>query len=336
MKVYNLTEIPFKKPSVIKNAAKYLEQKALLDLLELKTPLNRSALLPIIMIAIDEGLIKVVKAHVETIGILDFVDLNSFSDEFNNFINKVKNGETKISVTDIKNVAKSLPKTSPKKLFKNLLYDFTSKKWFLPFFQRFCKNDLEKYFKIASMSLLQPSQIKSEITGLLNLLNAVKPRSVLEIGTNKGGTLYLLSKVSAEDATLASIDIRIINEELIYSTARKEQKIILLEGDSNSQEIINKIRSLFPDGLDFLFIDGDHSYEGVKKDFTNYSPLVKIGGYVAFHDIVEDNESRYGVITGGWAGGVPKFWKEIKSNYDFKEFINNPKQDGAGIGVITV
>ena len=37
--------------------------------------------------------------------------------------------------------------------------------------------------------------------------------------------------------------------------------------------------------LDFLFIDGDHSYAGVKQDFEKYSGYVKRGGLIAFHDI---------------------------------------------------
>jgi len=35
---------------------------------------------------------------------------------------------------------------------------------------------------------------------------------------------------------------------------------------------------------DILVIDGDHTYEGVKKDYTNYRPLVKAGGYIVFDD----------------------------------------------------
>ena len=34
-----------------------------------------------------------------------------------------------------------------------------------------------------------------------------------------------------------------------------------------------------------LFIDGDHSYEGVKKDFEMWSPFVVKGGLIAFHDV---------------------------------------------------
>lgn len=35
---------------------------------------------------------------------------------------------------------------------------------------------------------------------------------------------------------------------------------------------------------DVLIIDGDHSYAGVKTDFENYAPLVRVGGYVIFDD----------------------------------------------------
>jgi len=37
--------------------------------------------------------------------------------------------------------------------------------------------------------------------------------------------------------------------------------------------------------LDFVFIDGDHSYETTLKDLIDYWPLVKTGGVFAGHDI---------------------------------------------------
>jgi predicted O-methyltransferase YrrM len=86
--------------------------------------------------------------------------------------------------------------------------------------------------------------------------------------------------------------------------------------------------------LDFLFIDGDHSYEGVKKDFEIYSSLVRKGGIIAFHDIVPDYYTRYGIRTPSYTGGVPKFWNEIKYNYRYIEIIEDPNQDGYGIGVL--
>ena len=78
--------------------------------------------------------------------------------------------------------------------------------------------------------------------------------------------------------------------------------------------------------LDFLFIDADHSYEGVKKDFEMYSPLVKTGGIIAFHDIVPPSSD----IT----NTVYKFWKQIKNQFDFEEIIDSINQTAGGIGVL--
>jgi len=40
----------------------------------------------------------------------------------------------------------------------------------------------------------------------------------------------------------------------------------------------------FDSKIDLLFIDGDHSYKGVKSDIKLWLPKVKIGGFVLFHD----------------------------------------------------
>ena len=76
----------------------------------------------------------------------------------------------------------------------------------------------------------------------------------------------------------------------------------------------------------FLFIDGDHTYEGVKKDFEMYRPLVKKGGLITFHDIVSGPAEN--------VGGVPRFWKEVLKNFNHKEFVKAWDQNGYGIGVI--
>jgi len=91
-------------------------------------------------------------------------------------------------------------------------------------------------------------------------------------------------------------------------------------------EIIKKI--LGDSKLDLLFIDGDHTYEGVKRDFEMYSPLVRKGGIITFHDIVPGPPEN--------VGGVPTFWNEIKQNFTYKEIVKDWRQGGYGIGVIYV
>jgi predicted O-methyltransferase YrrM len=87
-------------------------------------------------------------------------------------------------------------------------------------------------------------------------------------------------------------------------------------------------RILDGNSLDFLFIDGDHTYEGVRKDFEMYGKLVRRGGIIAFHDIVSGRPED--------VGGVPRFWNEIKHDFGYIELVKNWKQSGCGIGIIYV
>lgn len=52
------------------------------------------------------------------------------------------------------------------------------------------------------------------------------------------------------------------------------------DGKGGTQKAIDN----FPGLISILFIDGDHSYEGVSEDIKNYLHWVKQGGYVGFHD----------------------------------------------------
>jgi len=148
----------------------------------------------------------------------------------------------------------------------------------------------------------------------------------------------LFSRVSRSNATIISIDLpgglfgggyprwKI---PLYKSFARDHQKIHLIRADSHDPETLKEVKKILGDELiDFLFIDGDHSYEGVKKDFEMYSSLVRKGGIIAFHDIVPGPPE--------YVGGVPKFWNEIKHDFDYKEIVKDWKQNGYGIGVIYV
>ena len=65
------------------------------------------------------------------------------------------------------------------------------------------------------------------------------------------------------------------------------------------------------------------------------SPLVRPGGIIGFHDIIPDFKTRYGRETPSDVGEVPRFWEEVKKEFtDIEEFIEDPEQDGFGIGII--
>ena len=39
-----------------------------------------------------------------------------------------------------------------------------------------------------------------------------------------------------------------------------------------------------PDNIDFIFIDGDHSWKGIQKDWNDWSKKLRVGGIIALHD----------------------------------------------------
>ncbi|MEM3525954.1 MAG: class I SAM-dependent methyltransferase [Candidatus Jordarchaeaceae archaeon] len=181
---------------------------------------------------------------------------------------------------------------------------------------------------------ITPSQVREEILELLKIVEEIKPKRVLEIGTANGGTLFLFSQVAAPYAMIISVDLpggrfgggypeyRI---PLYKGFAKKNQKIYLIRSDSHEEETFEKIKQILNgEKVDFLFIDGDHSYNGVKKDFEMYNKLAE--SVIALHDIVPGPEKN--------VGGVPKFWKEISKEYKKREIVKDWNQGGYGIGVI--
>ncbi len=181
----------------------------------------------------------------------------------------------------------------------------------------------------------KPVQLRSEITELLNILQKRNIHAMLEIGTDSGGTLFLFSHVSAPDAKIISINLpwSTLNEycmryrNILYKNfATQRQQMNLLTENSHEQATLTKTHKLLKGNkLDFLFIDGDHSYDGVKQDFEMYAPLVRKGGVVAFHDIAMAPESK--------SNPVYKYWMELRAKHGNRssEIVHS---DRYGIGVI--
>lgn len=181
-------------------------------------------------------------------------------------------------------------------------------------------------------------QVPDELCALGEILAPRRPECALEIGTARGGTLFFLTRLASPTARIASVDLPGGEFGGGYSAPRRwfyqrfarfGQRLVLLRGDSHSSGTLARVETAFGgQALDYLFIDGDHSYLGVKSDFEMYSPLVRKGGLIAFHDIVDGASED--------VGGVPQFWREIKSRFRHTEIIKDSHQGGWGIGVLYV
>jgi predicted O-methyltransferase YrrM len=182
-------------------------------------------------------------------------------------------------------------------------------------------------FEYAGISV-RPVQVASEIRDFLGLLANDPPGAVLEIGTAQGGTLFLLSRIARDNATLVSIDLPADTQraQVNRSLGRARQRVVFLAADSHGSEThAEVVEILGGKQLDLLFIDGDHTRAGVEADFRMYAPLVRKGGLVALHDIVPGAQEA--------VGGVPDFWQEIRTDGAI-EFVEDWAQGGWGIGVL--
>jgi predicted O-methyltransferase YrrM len=183
------------------------------------------------------------------------------------------------------------------------------------------------------------SQREEEIVPLLELLSQDPPRTILEIGMHKGGTLFLWTRVAAEDALLVTVELRPIFGRLGRQSpfvlvrrafARASQRIEFVDrADSGAGGTVERVKTALGNrAVDFLFIDGDHRYEAVKRDFELYVPLVRPGGVVALHDV-----SPMPTAT---TGGPARFWQEFAaSNPRCTQFVADGVR-GYGIGIYHV
>lgn len=185
---------------------------------------------------------------------------------------------------------------------------------------------------------LEPNQVRSELHDFLLLVQELRPRAVVEIGTALGGTLFLLTRVAAPDAILVSVDLssprdlsfgggNVAQRGPFYEAfALDDQRVHFLAGDSHDAATRAAIEQRL-DGreVDVLFIDGDHSEAGVARDFELYADLVRDDGLIVFHDIVDG--------PAGLVGGVPSFWRRVKTP-SAQELVADPGQGGYGIGVL--
>lgn len=163
------------------------------------------------------------------------------------------------------------------------------------------------------------AQHESEIVAFCNFIvdrDGDGLKTILEIGTFKGGTAYIFSQIALNK--VITIDLRQNQDGRNPLLQKLKTKVPIIEvmGISSAPATIQAVKNLLGDDLvDLLFIDGPHGYEEVKADFINYSTLVRDGGWIAFHDIIHFPSA------GEAACEVHRLWEEIKGDYPFLEFI---------------
>jgi len=170
---------------------------------------------------------------------------------------------------------------------------------------------------------LQAKQFPEELAGLLNFmyLHIDEINTYYEIGVERGGTFFTV------DSFLRAFNPNYEGSLGVDLSDKIEKKHNLTEYVSKYENCafrcISSTDLALTTEVDFILIDGDHSYDGVKKD---YEHVKNKGKYIAFHDIH---------LKGS---GVERFWKEIWSKYNYSTEIINTNLDDfplpIGIGII--
>lgn len=123
---------------------------------------------------------------------------------------------------------------------------------------------------------------------LLNQLSTTKPSQWVEIGVYHGASLGWLGVETVNrnlPITLhavddfSQVDRAVFKHNIADVAARLGARLQLHEGDSSTQA-----KDFKPNSVDVIWVDADHSYEGVKKDIAAFWPKLKPGGWMGGDD----------------------------------------------------
>lgn len=156
-------------------------------------------------------------------------------------------------------------------------------------------------FEITEKSINKINEIMSKMDGhtfhnhyhiIYDICTFLNKKNIvyLEIGTFAGGSASLIS-THENVSRVISVDVgNPIKKEIPINNVNKFKHknctYEYIEGDSTKEETIRTVYSKL-ENVDILFIDGDHKYSAVIKDFDNYKNLVSKNGFIIFDDYMD-------------------------------------------------
>jgi len=185
-------------------------------------------------------------------------------------------------------------------------------------------------------------QNRREIVEFAKFVDSVRPSTIIEIGSYYGASTAILGNISTDNSEIICIDIDMshFDKQRVEGLFDRGQKLYLIEGDSHSLEVKEKVSSILNGRkADILFIDGGHSYNEIYKDFVYHSKFVRDGGTIALHDIevqirqgtVKGRECYYG--TDLFFDRLSRIYKSSKIAYP-ETYLPKERYEAAGIGYI--
>jgi hypothetical protein len=142
---------------------------------------------------------------------------------------------------------------------------------------------------------------RKELNFLEQLVRFIEAKAVVEVGVQFGDTTVHLCRAAINNGgKYAGFDIWNADEaflqrygncgskEIVSSKLKSNglNEFILTQIDTMKNKALfeEKLTEIFPNGIDFAFIDGNHSYAGIASDFFTIYPRLTPAGVIAFHD----------------------------------------------------
>lgn len=141
----------------------------------------------------------------------------------------------------------------------------------------------------------------ADVAMLLKLAVCTKPKRLMEVGSFRGYTALYLAQHTPTDAQIVTVDQYPDHGEA-YRHSPYAEKIERRVGKTSPELFAADL----PGSYDLIFIDADHSYEGVKHDTELVLPLVAPNGFLVWHDY-----ANWGYFDG--KNGVPEYLGELAS-----------------------
>jgi len=162
-----------------------------------------------------------------------------------------------------------------------------------------------------------------------DLVEALRPQRVVELGAYNGMSFFVFCQSMIENDidglcyavdTWQGDDHTGAYDDTIFNDVRQHARAHYRGITYLMRMLFNEAAGHFEDeSIDLLHIDGLHTYDAVKEDFTNWYSRVTPGGIILFHDI-DARQSDFGV----W-----KFWNELERDHETFAFHH-----GFGLGVL--
>jgi hypothetical protein len=151
---------------------------------------------------------------------------------------------------------------------------------------------------------------------------------ILEIGVCES-SIYFSALAEKYGRTVYHNDLQhsvVVNCKTVPGYFGKNSKVY---GGMSSDEFFRTVK--FDNPMALIFIDGDHMYEQVKRDFENCSKILAPNGYIFMHDTSPPNENW---LTPSTCGTVYKLRREIEASPDWELFTFHKSAWEVGLSMI--